>query len=78
MHFAGCWGNMWRQWPPKLETSYSVQCNDALNIVIGNTCSCQGIDLLFNPPYLYIFMYEAKCLLLVVLWLNQPRNCRVH
>jgi hypothetical protein len=39
-----------RQRPPKLGIPYSIQHNDALNIVIGDSASHHGVDLVFNPP----------------------------
>ncbi len=43
---------------PRLGTSYSVQVNGALNIVIENNISRRGIDLLFNPPYVDIYVWS--------------------
>ncbi len=45
-----------RQRPPKLGTSYCVQRNDALNIVVGDTMSCRGVDILFNAPFADIYV----------------------
>jgi hypothetical protein len=54
-----------RKRPPKLGTSYSVRQNDAMNVVIGDAggntetgrrTAHRGIDLMFNSPFLDIYV----------------------